>query len=448
VFTNHLPEHGNFGLCVGYEGEGEGDKTALTTWLADQIDALAGKQPGQTPLTFADLAHKKDPTGADADVVLKMVTSNLSHGQPYVFPREGDVFLFHEADMARFFPARIVTYLKEAGSDGGLPLPPGYFFLPNGNKLPVIFATRLSLSFPILLCAVRLYTIKPAAFGDYRKQKRAGRSFTFDPERDFQPNWFSDGGISSNFPIHFFDSWLPSRPTFGINLGDVPAEGKTPDGQISSDQFSAMPDDVDAPAVEPKQAAPTDDVFLPHPREAKAVPQWHAVKGLWGFIMSMFDTASNYRDAMQAMLPSYRERVVQVRLTPNEGGLNLAMAPETIRRIGDKGRQAGEKLAAMDFRQHQWVRFRVLMTYLEKGIRRMHEVFPDRAHYESLFEEQLAARTGAPGTRWYKPEDEAWCSKAAARMDAIIQLGSGWDQEFFARDPPKPEASLRVTPPL
>jgi len=27
-----------------------------------------------------------------------------------------------------------------------------------------------------------------------------------------------DGGLTSNFPIHFFDAPLPGRPTFGINL--------------------------------------------------------------------------------------------------------------------------------------------------------------------------------------------------------------------------------------
>ena len=39
---------------------------------------------------------------------------------------------------------------------------------------------------------------------------------------DLVPQWFSDGGIASNFPIHFFDSWLPDRPTFGITLQYLP----------------------------------------------------------------------------------------------------------------------------------------------------------------------------------------------------------------------------------
>ena len=30
--------------------------------------------------------------------------------------------------------------------------------------------------------------------------------------------WFTDGGITSNFPVHFFDRPLPRRPTFTVNL--------------------------------------------------------------------------------------------------------------------------------------------------------------------------------------------------------------------------------------
>ena len=40
--------------------------------------------------------------------------------------------------------------------------------------------------------------------------------------------WFSDGGISSNFPVHFFDSPVPTRPTFAIDLTGFRA-GQAPD---------------------------------------------------------------------------------------------------------------------------------------------------------------------------------------------------------------------------
>jgi Patatin-like phospholipase len=453
VFTRLLPEAGFFGLCVGHISED--DKSALTSWLTDQIDLLSGRgtAPSNDPLTFADLAAKKAKDGSPIDITLRMVTSNLSHGQPYVFPREGNIFLFKKDDMARFFPRRVVRYLERAGTDGGLPLPEGYLFLPEGNKLPVIVATRLSLSFPILLSAVRLYTIKPAAFSEYRKSKKAGERFVFEPGRHFQENWFSDGGIASNFPIHFFDSWLPSRPTFGINLTDVQPGAKTQDGRIKRDEFTRLAEAEDAADLsnqDEEGVTDIEDVFLPHPREgARGAPQWTGIQSMPAFLIAAFDTARNYRDSMQTLLPSYRERVVQVRLAPNEGGLNLAMDSKTIERIGNKGRLAGRKLANMDFRQHQWVRLRVLMAHLEVGFQRMREAFPERPEYEALFDQQLMARrAGQPHQKWYKPEDADWCQKALRKIEGIIALGKFWEEAFFSRDPPRPEAALRVTPPL
>ena len=70
----------------------------------------------------------------------------------------------------------------------------------------MIVATRMSLSFPILLCAVPLYA------ADYSKEFPSG----VIPE--LERCWFSDGGLSSNFPVTLFDSPLPRWPTFAINL--------------------------------------------------------------------------------------------------------------------------------------------------------------------------------------------------------------------------------------
>jgi len=456
VFTKHLPTKGYFGLCRGYVSEAPQDQGVLTRWLAQKIDRLAGRDPTGDPLTFADLEKKVGADGAPLDIKLRVVTSNLSHGQPYVFPEPRKIFLFREDEMSLFFPPRVVSYLKRAGGNEGLP--DGFFHLPEGDKLPVVFATRLSLSFPILLSAVRLYTIKASA---PRQHERAGAPrFVFDPGRHFQDSWFSDGGIASNFPIHFFDAWLPSRPTFGLNLTDVAPEGKTADDKIKTDQFTAVPrepldngppqEDLGDEHDQTEGRAEIDDVYLPHPRDgAKGAPQWRPVVGLPGFLGSIFDTARNYRDTMQSMLPSYRERIVQVRLAPEEGGLNLAMSSSTIDRIGKKGRLAGEKLAGMDFPQHQWVRFRVLMAYLEIGLQRMRAHFPDIQNYGELFEKQLVAyRTGARRERWYRPADDVWCDTAVDKIGGLVELGVRWRQEFFGRNPPKPEASLRVTPPL
>ena len=41
-------------------------------------------------------------------------------------------------------------------------------------------------------------------------------------------------------------------------------------------------------------------------------PLWRPVESLTRFLWSMFDTAMNYRDTTQLMLPSYKERAVQI----------------------------------------------------------------------------------------------------------------------------------------
>src|SRR5690606_31238999 len=97
-------------------------------------------------------------------------------------------------------------------------------------------------------------------------------------------------------------------------------------------------------------------------------PIWRPIESISRFLWSMFDTAMNYRDTTQLMLPSYKERAVQIRLDgTREGGLNLNMPKETVRSLQEYGRAAGRLLRTeFDFNRHRWVRFRVLMGELER----------------------------------------------------------------------------------
>ena len=67
--------------------------------------------------------------------------------------------------------------------------------------------TRMSLSFPVLLSAIPLHSIDRSREPENQKLERG---------------WFTDGGACSNFPLHFFDSPLPRRPTFSIDLTSKP----------------------------------------------------------------------------------------------------------------------------------------------------------------------------------------------------------------------------------
>jgi predicted acylesterase/phospholipase RssA len=465
ILFRYLPKHGFFGLCQGFI---ENDNDVLTTWLHDRVEQLAGNSGRQEPLTFAHLAQKGQAQAKSRSIQLRMMTSNLSHHQPYVFPRpkeEGKVFIFNELEFRALFPQKVVDYLVNywnAPRDDvkakrrPIVLAKHFYFLPTGDDLPVIVATRMSLSFPVLLSAIPLYTIKPTAFRDFRKNK-----IDVIGQSELQRNWISDGGISSNFPIHFFDGFLPSRPTFGMNLNYLSKDFKpTKKATVHADAMSELHCDAANDAIADAVAANTneefDDVLLPSlTQQQYARPQWAPVEKIPSFIGALFTTAKDYRDNMQMMLPSYRDRTVQIWLRHDEGGMNLAMPDTILKGIDGKGKEAGDELLSGKFnmRQHQWVRLRVLMAAMEPQLKRMHSNFASRDHYRKLLDEQLAA-----DPRWYKGRDCDWCDAAQQRLELLVEYLDRWskldqlfadaaaESAFFGEDPPHPAGVLRVTP--
>lgn len=165
------------GMCIGRRDDvAKEDSTVLTDWLNDRFDDMAGikdhptrHKSGYKPLTFHDLENKKFGDKRDevangqreANITLRMVTSNLSQNQPYILPFRDNIFIFNKDEFSRFFPKRVIDYLIDPNTPRttAYVLPNNYYFLPEADALPVIVATRLSLSFPILLSAVPLYTI-------------------------------------------------------------------------------------------------------------------------------------------------------------------------------------------------------------------------------------------------------------------------------------------------
>jgi hypothetical protein len=146
--------------------------------------------------------------------------------------------------------------------------------------------------------------------------------------------WFSDGGLTSNFPLHFFDAPLPMRPTFSINL--VPATvdiGETDDhGQSLS-------------ALKPQSGQTGDQspwryIYMPSTNATGIVSaarfnKFEGEKGnIVGFFSALFDTARNWGDTELMAMPGYRDRIVHVGLGADEGGLNLSMPDEMIAAVG------------------------------------------------------------------------------------------------------------------
>jgi len=134
----------------------------------------------------------------------EVMTTNLTLGCPSRIPVDSKGFHFSSREWAKFSPTEVVDWMvkhqaaneRTLLSAEGEPLPS----LPEMRDLPIIVAIRMSLSFPILLCAVPLYGV------DYslKKNTRELKSEAVIAERC----WFSDGGISSNF-ICLITSSLP-----------------------------------------------------------------------------------------------------------------------------------------------------------------------------------------------------------------------------------------------
>jgi predicted acylesterase/phospholipase RssA len=305
-----------FGICSGMQG-GDGTKElALTPWLTEFFDRVAGKDPAGGPLTFGDLWG---PDHDNRDINLEMVTTCVSHGRPYRLPfrdddlvRENRRFYFDRAQFRRLFPERVVKWMedhpparRENERRTPVDLQNGRFApMPDPANLPVIVAVRMSLSFPMLLSAVPLYAV----------------DFTLNAKPPkLEVCWFSDGGMSSNFPVHFFDSLFPRWPTFGINLGDA-ADGKP-------------------------------NVFIPTRNSSGLAERWSRFTAtdsggqLKSFLLSFVGSMKDWSDNMQMRLPGFRDRVATVNLTGEQGGLNLNMSPTLIKELTELGRQAGIEFA-------------------------------------------------------------------------------------------------------
>jgi predicted acylesterase/phospholipase RssA len=317
--ANHL------GLCSGMAGDAPDGMPPLTEWLADAYDDIAGKDDPGEPLTFGDLRA--------AGVELAMFTTDLTLGTQTRLPFTSRIWAFREEELRRLFPARVVDWMvanppepRPGGRDAAVYerfRREGYRPLPDEDHLPVIVGVRMSLSFPVLLSTVPLHAI------DYRAEGHP-----------VVPHRFSDGGITSNFPLQFFDRAIPSRPTFGIDLKKI--ERLSPD--------------------------PIDNVSMPRSNRSGILGTPVAVESVGDLAGAVKNSMQNWADSMQTHVPGYRDRIVAVKHTGTEGGLNLDMDSAVVRDLLDRGRCAGQVAAGFDLGNHRWVRFRSFLQLLENLI--------------------------------------------------------------------------------
>ncbi|MGI9383034.1 MAG: patatin-like phospholipase family protein [Methyloligellaceae bacterium] len=408
ALTRELPENG-FGMCTGLRQPGHA-KPALTEWLADRIDGVAGltadgAEPSR-PLTFGDLVG---PDPKRPRINLAVITTNLSMRRPYRLPLREKTYLFRRSEFAQLFPERVVAHMTEntpTFPSGEKQLKDFYYFPDDEHleDLPVVVAARMSLSFPGLISAVPLYT----------------RDFTLEDEAEQQvPRlcWFSDGGLSSNFPIHFFDRLWPNAPTFAIALEEY---------------------------VEARHGAKR--VRMPRGAREGILLPIHQIGGLGQFLMTLLNAAKDWQDNLQSVLPGYRERVVHVALKPDEGGLNLTMPPLVIRQLTELGGQAGETAGTkFDMDEHRWRRFLIAMARLEETLDELADAYDQAPTGCEPFKDFLD-RYGQKAQS-YK-QKSGWFPESRRRADAAVDLAKAWRASPRIREGkiPRPDTDMRITP--
>lgn len=336
---NRLPEN-HYGFCTGLTQPGN-EQLALTDWIHQALQHIAFGDPNhKKPLTFGDL---RGPDQNNHQIDLKVVTTNLSMRRPHTLPRLGVPAAFMPTDWDRLFPKPVMEYLYGGGTSVWRRFSGSWLF-PTEDKLPVLIAVRMSLSFPILFSAV------PLKIED-KELPSIVKSLGGKPYKRIRTVHFSDGGISSNFPIHMFDAPLPTRPTFAFSLEDL----------------LWNPDEVNSRVALPSSAG-----------EGMGV-QIKEIKRLMEFGWQILNSAKDWQDQLLSEITGQRERVARIFLTEGEGGLNLNMSPEASRQLMKWGYEAGLKFTNgdFDFEEHKWRRLIVLYNHLKENIEGLERIWGD-----------------------------------------------------------------------
>ncbi|MGI9414178.1 MAG: hypothetical protein ACR2PM_10950, partial [Hyphomicrobiales bacterium] len=463
-----LPRN-RFGLCSGVNDGGT--VPALTNWMHELIQSVAGRALDDDPVTFGDLwdngADAHQPRDIDLILMTTNVTLGISHQIPFMDDTWGMIY-FRKSDFDALFPARVVAHLiaHQGAASGRHDVPDGFHALPQAADLPLLFGARMSLSFPVLLSAVPLFLPDPATADDGNGHMKLRRC------------WYSDGGLVSNFPVHLFDAPLPSRPTFGINLMPVHKQAVF---DVTGDGADEFPD---LPAHEPPRPDDWDYVYMPTTNSGRSGglrfnDRFEGNGGsIFGFLVALVDTARNWADTELTAMPGYRDRIVHVSLEPDEGGLNLNMPEPIIDRVAARGALAGQllrerfargrdpqprnegKTLELTWENHRWVRFRSMMAALEtlgwSFNRAWFRTDPDApGSYRALMDRKRTAKDGS--YRWGTRQQADYADKVMRALNVFAEFWSDpatlGDDTFDRGDTsangrsPRPKPALRVMPP-
>ena len=441
----------HFGLVTGMSEPGaSGGEPALTEWLYDLFQDLSGKTADE-PLTFGDL--QKLPFAETPDspgVRLRLMTTCSSAGRPFTLPIEDYRFYFDPEELRGYLPEQAVRWMVKNSApprkdrveddrksdemasrfdDGGhlrrlLPM-------PTADDFPVILAVRMSLSFPILLSAMRFYRINLRLIPSTKPKERD------DYAQYVEPVLFTDGGVCSNLPVHMFDAALPQWPTFAINLRPDLPESQA--GDAFAERRVKFGERGDATRAESYRVEGT------------------GLAGAVSFLLTLVNTMQNWRDTLQRAAPGTKDRVATVRHTESEGGLNLNMGTKAIEMMAGSGARAGQVIAASfhppadgepdkdGWLRQRWARFRQFLHLFERQVGVVDTAMTS-AKLQPSGVDLLADPT--PYVKTHYEMEDTDRRAAAAFLDEVIAAKRklGGTQPDFEKRAPTPFGELRITP--
>ena len=406
---------------------------ALTEWLADEIDAVSGITDRTECLTLGDLwgaeaveawsrsSHANQVGSAPSATIrrlrrvdLQVMTTNLTEHRPYQLPFNTQTFMFDESEMSELFPQRVVDKMKVKQSDARHPDTGAllWYFpgagtpntvvpaeqLPGPDALPLIVMARMSLSFPFLIGAVPLYAI------DFNGDQTVTRML------------FADGGVSSNFPMHFFDTLLPTRPTFGVNLAPIHPQH------------------------------PETKVWRPAPTRGGIIPRSLPFETVTGYVAALRDTVQNWSDYKQLTQRGYADRVVEIRLSDKEGGMNLAMPRTLVLKLVARGARAGDELLTFEWDVHRVIRYRVAMARLSDALHQLRTAWT--MNEGTLYPDHIT-QYPTTGTASSYVEGTQWRTTDRTATEALVKAIDAWEAAGWpaiSKNWPHPSPEIRMTP--
>ncbi len=424
-------QRNRFGICPGLR-IADDSPAALTEWLHGYIQRLAGL-PADAPLTFGQLWASKP------SIDLALMSTGISELRAHRLPYEDRSLMFRKSELLALFPPEVVAWLVEKTSSPAdedarasrtakifRENDPAYgtgnqniFHMPNPEDLPVVVAARMSLSFPVLLQAVPLYRLRYARGVDGKQGALALKRV-----------WFSDGGLTSNFPIHLFDALLPQRPTFGITLESTLGEKE------NAKQRVRLPDN-------------NISGILPN---YLSIEDRHGQPSIFGFAAAILNTMRTWRHEALKRTPGYRDRIVVVRHTKQEGGLNLNMPAESIARMGESGIAAANAIVARflavdsqtsGWINHRWVRMRSTAGLLQAALAPI-AASMNHANLTPSYREMWDA-SGAKEAPSYKLSTEQR-AQGSLFFDSLVGASTAAAGVDLNDGAPHPQPSLTVAP--